>query len=55
MIQGQLHTHDITFLPQSLTPPERIARHEDWTGFVHLNYVICTYDISKIATAAWRT
>jgi hypothetical protein len=43
VIQGRLHTHDITFLPQSLTPAERISRHEDWTGFVHFNYVICTY------------
>jgi hypothetical protein len=42
-IRGQKHTFDITFLPQSLTAPERIVRHEDWTGFVHFNYVICTY------------
>jgi hypothetical protein len=42
-VRGRAHTFDITFLPQSLSPPGRIARHEDWTGFVHFNYVICTY------------
>jgi hypothetical protein len=42
-IAGKSHTFDITFLPQCLTPPEKIKRHEgDW-GFVHFNYVIATY------------
>jgi hypothetical protein len=43
MIDGTPHTFDITFLAQSRTPPERVARREGWTDFVHFNYVICTY------------
>ncbi len=40
---GKPHTFDITFLPQCLTEPSKIQRHQgDW-GFVHFNYVIGTY------------
>ena len=42
-VNGKTHTFDITFLPQCLTPAEKVRRHEgDW-GFVHFNYVIGTY------------
>ncbi|MDZ4859897.1 MAG: hypothetical protein SGI88_13040 [Candidatus Hydrogenedentes bacterium] len=43
VLNGVAHDFDATLLPQCLTPPERIGRHqEDW-GFVHFNYVISTY------------
>lgn len=37
------HEYDITFIPQCLTPPERIGRNEADIAFVHFNYVISTY------------
>ncbi|GAX37566.1 hypothetical protein [Nodularia sp. NIES-3585] len=43
IITGKSHTFDITFLPQCLTPPERIGKYQDDWEFVHFNYVICTY------------
>jgi len=39
---GQSHIFDTTLLPQTKTPPERIARLEN-LPFVHFNYVISTY------------
>ena len=43
-IHGQMHTFDITFLPQCLTEPSRIRlAAEEAQGFVHFNYVIGTY------------
>jgi hypothetical protein len=42
-VNGKEHEFDTMLLPQCLTPADRIARHQgDW-GFVHFNYVICTY------------
>ena len=43
MIRGESHVFDTMFLPQCLTPPAQIARHDRWTDFVHFNYVICSY------------
>jgi hypothetical protein len=42
-IRGEAHVFDTMFLPQCMTDPGRIARHERWVDFVHFNYVICTY------------
>jgi hypothetical protein len=42
-IAGKTHIFDITLWPQCHTPPEQIGRHEQELGFVHFNYVICTY------------
>ena len=43
VIHGKTHEFDTMLLPQCLTEPRRIERHQgDW-GFVHFNYVICTY------------
>lgn len=42
-VGGKPHTFDVTLLPQCLTSPERISRHEKEWGFVHFNYVVCTY------------
>lgn len=43
VVAGKAHEFDTMLLPQSLTEPERISRHQgDW-GFVHFNYVICTF------------
>lgn len=46
-VDGKTHTFDTLLLPQCQTPPAKIGRHggdagSDW-GFVHFNYVICTY------------
>ncbi len=43
VIGGQLHTCDISFWPQYLTPPEQVGRHQKEWGFVHFNYVTGTY------------
>ena len=43
IVDGKVHEFDATLLPQCLTPPERIGRHEKEWGFVHFNYVIGTY------------
>ena len=42
-VNGKAHTFDTMLLPQCLTPPEKISRHQGDFGFVHFNYVICTY------------
>ena len=43
VVGGKAHEFDTTLLPQCLTDAIRIRRHQgDW-GFVHFNYVICTY------------
>ena len=42
-INGQSHEFDTTLLPQCLTEPRRIGRRSGDFGFVHFNYVICTY------------
>ena len=41
--RDELHTFDTLLLPQCLTPPARIARHGGDLGFVHFNYVVCSY------------
>lgn len=43
LIKGERHVVDITLLPQVLTPPQRVAISPLTSGFVHFNYVICTY------------
>ena len=43
VINGVAHDFDATLLPQCLTPPERVGRHDQEWGFVHFNYVISTY------------
>lgn len=42
-IDGKRHQFDITFLPQCLTSPREVGRLDGDFGFVHFNYVICTY------------
>lgn len=42
-INGQLHSCDITYFPQTQTAPERIGRYEQTMDFVHFNHVIGTY------------
>ena len=43
VVNGKAHEFDTMLLPQSLTEPAKISQHHgDW-GFVHFNYVICTY------------
>jgi hypothetical protein len=42
-INGEKHVVDITLLPQVLTAPERLSVAPITSGFVHFNYVICTY------------
>jgi hypothetical protein len=42
-IHGKAHEFDTMLLPQCLTEPARIRRRESGFGFVHFNYVICTY------------
>ncbi|BAZ39521.1 hypothetical protein NIES4101_54750 [Calothrix sp. NIES-4101] len=42
-IAGNTHTFDTTLYTQCHTPAERISyQHKEW-GFIHFNYVICTY------------
>lgn len=43
VVAGQLHTCDITFWPQYLTPPEQVGHNQKEWGFVHFNYVTGTY------------
>ncbi len=43
VIQGERHAFDTLLMAQCLTDPARIARHDREWGFVHFNYVICTY------------
>jgi hypothetical protein len=43
VINGKRHAFDTLLMAQCLTDPSRIARHEREWGFVHFNYVICTY------------
>jgi hypothetical protein len=40
---GERHTFDTTLYPQCHTPPERVTVQSMAGGFVHFNYVICTY------------
>ncbi|NJL63995.1 MAG: hypothetical protein HC903_21880 [Methylacidiphilales bacterium] len=42
-IDGKPHTFDVTLLPQCKTSPELVQYHQEEWGFVHFNYVICTY------------
>ncbi|MEA5571257.1 hypothetical protein [Calothrix sp. UHCC 0171] len=42
-INGKAHTFDVTLFPQCKTDPKFIDRHQEEWGFVHFNYVICTY------------
>jgi hypothetical protein len=43
VVAGKSHEFDTMLLPQALTEPSRILRRERNFGFVHFNYVICTY------------
>ena len=43
VVNGKRHDFDTLLVAQCLTDPARIARHEREWGFVHFNYVICTY------------
>ena len=51
---GEDHTFDISFLPQAMTPPEKIGRREQWENFVHFNYVICTYRFFQESRRAYE-
>jgi hypothetical protein len=42
-LDGRPITYDITFWPQTRTPPERIALAADEPPFVHFNHTIGTY------------
>ena len=42
-INGKAHEFDTMLLPQCLTEPARIQKRRGNWGFVHFNYVICTY------------
>jgi hypothetical protein len=42
-VRGRKHEFDTMLLPQCLTEPPRIGRRSGNFGFVHFNYVICTY------------
>jgi hypothetical protein len=42
-IAGQSHTFDTTLFPQCQTQPHLIKYHQQEWGFIHFNYVICTY------------
>lgn len=42
-VNGKPHTFDTTLWPQCQTQPDQIARHQQEWGFIHFNYVICTY------------
>lgn len=42
-LDGERHDFDLTFLAQCRTPAERVGRRPEATGFVHFNYVVCTY------------
>jgi hypothetical protein len=42
-IAGKTHTFDTTLYPQCKTKPELIKYHQQEWGFIHFNYVICTY------------
>jgi hypothetical protein len=43
VVAGKRHEFDTMLLPQALTEPSRITRRAEDFGFVHFNYVICTY------------
>lgn len=42
-VAGKKHTFDTTLYTQCHTAPERIKYHQKEWGFIHFNYVICTY------------
>ena len=43
VVNGKAHTFDTMLYPQCQTKPDQIARHKQEWGFIHFNYVICTY------------
>ncbi|KST65269.1 hypothetical protein [Mastigocoleus testarum] len=43
VINGKAHTFDTMLYPQCQTEPDKIDRHKQEWGFIHFNYVICTY------------
>lgn len=43
VIHGKPHTFDTMLYPQCQTKPNKIDRHKQEWGFIHFNYVICTY------------
>ena len=58
VVAGKAHEFDTMLLPQSLTEPARISRHQGEWGFVHFNYVICTFrwfqENEKLGKPAYR-
>jgi hypothetical protein len=48
-VNGRTHSFDNTIYPQCLTPPERVGVEPLAGGFVHFNYVICTYRFFQAA------
>lgn len=42
-VTGKAKTFDTTLYPQCKTKPELIKYHQQQWGFIHFNYVICTY------------
>jgi hypothetical protein len=54
VVAGKAHEFDTMLLPQSLTEPARISRHQGEWGFVHFNYVICTYRWFQAAKRAGK-
>jgi hypothetical protein len=42
-IEGKGHTFDTMLLPQCLTRPGLVGRRRGEQGFIHFNYVVCTY------------
>ena len=43
IIHGKPHIFDTMLYPQCQTKPNKIDRHKQEWGFIHFNYVICTY------------
>lgn len=50
-VKGKRHTFDTTLYPQCLTEPSRVGR-DPMSGFVHFNYVICTFRFYQQAAGA---
>ncbi|MCC6153682.1 MAG: hypothetical protein IT367_07980 [Candidatus Hydrogenedentes bacterium] len=54
VLNGVSHEFDATLLPQCLTPPERVGRHDQEWGFVHFNYVISAYRLFQNSTGRYE-
>lgn len=53
-VRGLTHSFDNTIYPQCLTPPERVGVEPLAGGFVHFNYVICTYRFFQAAKGPYE-